>query len=105
MILVQTDNDEARESILVIMIEPDNLHRMEQADPVTLESGRGGFLKSVKYPDSLRVVIAYEADPGRFYEMVQQGRTADLIRDLMRGYHFTQADGKRAAGAGDGKQT
>jgi hypothetical protein len=100
MIVMQMDNDEDRETIIVIIIEPENLHRMEQADPITLQSGaeRGGFLKTITFPDKLRMIIGYEAEPGRFYEMLQQGRTADMLRDLMRGYQFTEIDGKRSGG-------
>ena len=95
MIFLQADNDHDRETMIVIVIEPDNLHRMEQADPITLEvAQRGGMLKPVKYPEGLRLMIAYEPEPGRFYEMIQQGRTVDMLRDLMRGYKFQSKDGE-----------
>lgn len=96
MILMQLDNDQDRESFLVMVIEPENLHRMEQADPLTFESGKGGFLKPITYPQNFRVLVAYEKEPGRFYEMMEQGRTADMLRDLMRGYQYGPKDGKTA---------
>jgi hypothetical protein len=99
MIVMQFDVPEEKLSLLVVVIEPENLHRLQQADPISLESGSpGGYLKTVRYPESLKLLIAYEEEPGRLYEMIQQGRTADVIRDLMRGYRYTPADGKRIEG-------
>jgi hypothetical protein len=99
VILIQGNDDSARKTIVIVVIEPDNLHRMQQADPITLTRTHGeGFLKSITYPDNVEFVIAYEEDPSRLYEMIEQGRTPDFIRDIFRGYKFRPNDGLIAAG-------
>jgi hypothetical protein len=101
MIVLQMDNNEDRQTLLVVIIEKDNFHRLQQADPITLENGtQGGFLKTITYPENFRMVIAYEEDSGRLYEMMQQGRAVDMLKDIMRGYRFTRIDGKRTTDKG-----
>jgi len=94
MIVFQTEDHAKGESILVIVIEPDNLVRMEKGDPVTLTSRQlGGSLEAVSYPARFRVVVTYEQDSGRLYEFLQRQDRAGLMRYLMRGYQLTGSDG------------
>lgn len=94
MIFAQANSDEIETTLIVIVLEPDNLARMEKADPITLECGEpGGILKPIKYPNRIRIVIAHEKDVGPIYEMIQQGRDNELLHYLMRGYTFTPIDG------------
>lgn len=86
---------EAAESFLVVVIEKDNLSRMEQGDPITLNpKHKGGCIDFIQNPSNLRVLIAYEADSGKAYEFLQRNDRQGLINYLMRGYKFTDVDGK-----------
>lgn len=89
-IVTQVDDDQARESYLVVVIEPDNLER------ITLQTGKG-FLRPIKYPDNFHTLIAYESDPASIYEMISKGTPGhEVVRHLMRGFKFKRQDGKRA---------
>jgi len=62
---------EAR-SVLVVVIEADNLERMKKADPVTLESYRaGGVLPPPMFPLNLSVLVAYEEDQTTLYALAK----------------------------------
>jgi hypothetical protein len=95
MIVFQND-DPNGESSLVIVIEQDNLIRMQKGDPITLKSKRlSGILEPVHHPAHLRVIVAYEQDSGRAYEFLQRQDKTGLMRYLMRGLELTALDGTR----------
>jgi hypothetical protein len=94
MIFAQCDSDEIESTLLIIVLEADNLQRMEKADPITLEVGvPGSILRPIKYPNRVRLLIAYEKDAGRIYQMIREGRDPELLQHLMRGYSYTKLDG------------
>jgi hypothetical protein len=95
MIAFQVDVDELRSSTIIMVLEPDNLERMKQADPITLvPSSGGGALRPFKYPNSVGLLIAYEPDPGPLYEMAKDNESAKkIVPYLMRGYEMTGKDG------------
>lgn len=72
---------------------------MAEADPLTLmPQFHGGALSGVAFPYNLRVVIAYEPEPGKLHEMVQAGASfEEFIRYAERGYQFKAPDGLRVA--------
>jgi len=89
MVYTTLDIDETGESIIVIIIQPENLRRMRDTDPITLESAnRGGLMRVPKYPQQLSLLIAYEKDEDEIYRMVREGRIGDLMRHLERGRKF-----------------
>jgi hypothetical protein len=89
MMATLINNDERRESYLVIVIQPDNLARMQKSDPITLETqALGGVLPEAKYPDRLAVLVAYEEDEVALYKAAQTGDFGDILRLLHRGYKF-----------------
>ena len=93
MIVFQNDHSNG-ESSLVIVIEQDNLIRMQKGDPITLTSKRlGGILDTVHRPAHFRVIVAYEQDAGLVYEFLQRQDKAGLMRYLMRGLELTATDG------------
>jgi hypothetical protein len=93
MVIFQAESKLISESLLVIVIEPDNLERMESADPVTLKSKQlGGLLLPVEHPDNLRVIVAFERESGRVYEFLQRQDRGGLLQYLMRGYELRGTD-------------
>jgi hypothetical protein len=80
---------------LIVILERDNMERMQEADPVTLApKSQGGMLPAVKYPDNFSMIIAYEPEPSQIYALASEGRFKDIIDHVMRGYKFTKLDGK-----------
>lgn len=76
----------ADKTILVVILERENLERMKIGDPVTLESGpRGGLLPNLPYPGNTSLLIAYEEDLGVIYEMAARQDLAGIVRHLERG--------------------
>ena len=81
--------------LLVIVIEVDNLERMIKSDPITLESGvLDGFLPTLESPNRMRLIIAYESDSKKLYEIIRTGNIETILDHLTRGYKFTDVDGK-----------
>jgi hypothetical protein len=84
MVMAMLDIDERKQTVLVIVIEKDNLDRMAKADPITLESvKKGGMLPVPKYPSDFSILIAYEEDDAELYRMAKDGR--NLLYWLERG--------------------
>jgi DNA-directed RNA polymerase subunit H (RpoH/RPB5) len=97
MIVTVINVPEKQETLLLVVIEKENLERMKQADPITIESAiRGGkILKTVEYPKSLTILIAYEEDDARLYSIARSGDLVELLRYLERGRKFNpEVDGK-----------
>ena len=61
---------ERKRSIIVIVIEPDNLERMSKGDPATLESrSLGGIMPRIRFSRELcRAPSAYELDEVELYK-------------------------------------
>jgi DNA-directed RNA polymerase subunit H (RpoH/RPB5) len=99
MMATLINNDDSHESYIVIVIQPDNLARMQKSDPITLESeALGGLLPEVKYPARLALMIAYEEDEVALYKAAQTGDFGDILRLLRRGYKFNRdVDGTHRA--------
>ena len=87
MIATVFNIDEKQESFLIICFEKDNLERMKQHDPITLESrARGGkILHLAKYPAALSILIAYEEDDVALYKLAKANDAQALLRYLERG--------------------
>lgn len=94
MIFSQMDIDSLQQSIIVIVIQPENLNRMRKADPVTLEAKvRGGMLMPARYPNNVSVLVAYEDDEGGLYERIRTGGVMGLLEYLERGRQWLPVDG------------
>jgi hypothetical protein len=88
------DFDEKHISGLVLILEKDNIERMKQADPVTLETvSKGGFLPVPKYPENFMMMIAYEEDTAIVYEFMLKKDYSGMLKHLRRGYKWTDTDG------------
>jgi hypothetical protein len=98
LVVIQDNDSDRLRTIIIVVIEADNLRRMENADPLTLNPLRfGGLLYPVMYPANLQIVIAYEPQAGELYRMIENGASARTIREYVeRGYTFTNVDGKMA---------
>lgn len=96
MIVSMLDIDKTQESILVVVIEKDNLERMENADPITLESiHRGGMMPVPKYPQAFSMLIACEKDEVELYRRVREEGAVELFAWLERGRTWVEGvDGK-----------
>lgn len=99
MIFSMLNDDEKRESIIILVIERENLERMRRADPATLESPqRGGIMQTPKYPEQLSILVAYEGDDAELYRRIRAENLAELLRWLERGRQFDpERDGKENA--------
>jgi hypothetical protein len=90
MILMVINLDKAQRSIIVVVIESGNHRRMELGDPITLESvNNGGLLQPPRYPLNLNLLIAYDADEKKLYEMAN-GDPLEFLEYLERGRKFYQ---------------
>lgn len=79
---------EEKKSILYVVIEKNNLERMEKADPLTLESiTEGGMLPRVMFPDNFSVLIAYEPNEEELYAKAKKGGL-EFMQYLERGRRF-----------------
>lgn len=90
MIAAMVNIKEERRSLLLVVLEKDNLDRMARADAVTLESiAAGGALQPPMYPFNLSLLIATELN---HEELVQRakGDTGEFIRWLERGRQFIE---------------
>lgn len=77
---------ERKRSIIVIVIEPDNLERMSKGDPATLESrSLGGIMPRIDFPENYAVLVAYELDE---VELYKKARAGELLGYLERGRRF-----------------
>jgi hypothetical protein len=97
MITTIANIDEQQQTIIVIVLQPSNLERMRQADPVTMESkALYGSMETIKYPDRVRIMVAYEEDQSELYsKMAQQDQS--FIEYLMRGYQYEFNKVRRAS--------
>lgn len=90
MITVPINLPGDQRSILLIVIERENLDRMKKADPITLESGSlGGLVMPlVKYPANLSLLIAYEEDDVELYSLARKNDVFAIVEWLERGKVF-----------------
>jgi hypothetical protein len=88
MIAAMMNIHELKQSVLIVVIESGNLRRMELGDPATLEStNNGGVLTPPLYPQNFNVLIGYDTDEKKLYEMAK-GEPAEFLRYLERGRKF-----------------
>ena len=93
MLLTLVDNDASKESYLLIVIEHDNFVRMCQSDPITLETrANGGVIPVPKYPEGLRILIAYEEDSVTLWKLGQGGKFQDMVDYVTRGWNFRRGE-------------
>ena len=85
-------------SLLVIVIETDNVERMKKADPVTLESRLcGGILPEPLFPKNFSILLAYESEDAELYAMAKRPPW-EFVRWLERGRTWREnVDGKKNA--------
>lgn len=98
MLMTMLNFDDSQWSLLVIVIEEENLDRMKKADPITLESLRGGgIFGPPKYPDNFSLMIAHEVGQDELYVRAK-GDLGDFIQWLERGRRWIPGkDGKQEA--------
>jgi hypothetical protein len=85
MIVTMVNDPLQKRSILLVIMEQDNVQRMEQADPITLESRRaGGVLPAPDFPGDFSLLIAYEPDSAELYKRMA-GDRLEFMRWLERG--------------------
>lgn len=112
MIAAMMNIHELKQSVLIVVIESGNLRRMELGDPATLEStNNGGILTPPLYPQNFNVLLAYDTDEKKLYEMAQ-GPAPEFLRYLERGRKFyKEIDGVENTttihhkGSGDAERT
>ena len=97
--ICSTINDEVnRASVLIIVIERENLDRMKQADPITLASIKEGgkILQRVEFPDHLSIILAYEDDDAALYKLARANDLIGLLAYVRRGIKFDpEVDGQK----------
>lgn len=90
MIAAMLNFDKQRRSVLVVVLEKDNLERMAKADPVTLESMfHGRALKPPLYPLDFNLLIATELNHEELLRQAK-GDPAEFIRWLERDRVFIE---------------
>jgi hypothetical protein len=74
MLAAMVNISEEKKSVLLVVIEKENFERMQQADPITLESiPEGGILTPPLFPFDFSVLIAYEENQKELYEKAREG--------------------------------
>lgn len=88
MVMAMINIKALRRSILVIVLEKDNLDRMAKGDPVTVESTlRGGLMTPPMFPMDYSVLISTELDQAELYKRAK-GNGAEFLDWLERGRVF-----------------
>jgi hypothetical protein len=88
MLAAMLNIHELQQSIMIVVIEKGNLRRMELGDPATLESTNNkGVLPPPLYPQNFNVLIAYDEDEKKLYEMAK-GPPMEFLYYLERGRKF-----------------
>ena len=118
MIAAMVNIRERMQSVLIVVIEKDNLDRMRTGDPATLESLQsGGVLVPPMFPLNLSMLIFYEeddvelytkaqGDPLEFLRWLERGRKFMFLRWLERGRKFIKGlDGKENTSSYKSKTT
>lgn len=83
MIVFCVDIPDKQRTVYCIVLEKDNLARMREGDPATLESRiSGGLLAAPRFPGNLCILVAYLEDTQEFYEIAH--KTASNPLDLLR---------------------
>jgi hypothetical protein len=91
MIASVINDPREKQTVILLIIEPENLERMSKGDPATLESvAMGGVLPNVEYPENYGVIVAYETDSLELYKKTRGGDLGELLRYLNRGRRFIQ---------------
>ena len=90
MIVSRLNFHHNKSSVLIVIIEKDNLDRMKRADPITIEgASRGGkVMPGILFPDNLSLLIAYEEDDVELYTLAKTGDLSALLHWLERGRKF-----------------
>jgi len=98
MLMSMINLDRLQQTILLVVIQRDNLDRMKKADPITLESTlAGGLLPPPRYPLNLSILMAYEDDQDEVYRRAR-GDQMEFLKWLERGRVFIKGvDGKSEA--------
>jgi hypothetical protein len=97
MIICSIDLPSPDRTVLVIVMEKDNLDRMRRADPITLESRSmgGHVMPKIRHPENLSLLIAYEEDDVALYRLARSGDMLGLLHYLERGRTWKpEVDGK-----------
>jgi hypothetical protein len=80
MLAAMLNDDTIQRSVFVLVIESDNLARMQKADPITLESVfHGGAMPIPRYPMNFNILIAYESDTRPILEMARNPGNGDAL--------------------------
>ena len=89
MVLIPINNLE-HGSLMIFVLQDENIERLKIADPITMESTTlGGFLPPAMFPNHLRIMIAYESDMKKITEMASKpDGVKQLIDYLNRGYEY-----------------
>jgi len=73
MILIALNIPTTQQTVIAVVLEKDNLARMQEGDPVTLESVNGGGILPVpRYPHNTSILIAYLEDTKELYDIAQK---------------------------------
>ena len=86
MIVASVDLPNPNRTVLLVIIEKENLDRMRKADPITLESRQQGgkVMPKIRYPENLSLLIAYEEDETELYRIAKDGDLIQLVAFLER---------------------
>jgi len=75
-------------TLLVVIIETDNLERMKLADPITLNSVQQGGVVNIRHPHNCEILIAYEEDTSFIMALGKNNDFEGVYKYLIRGFQF-----------------
>lgn len=93
MIFIPVNSPTIRQSLLIVVLEKNNVERMQAADPLTIECKvAGGLMPTIEYPDQLNLMIAYEDRVDWIGELAEKGDLGEIIRRLNRGFKYVEGE-------------
>lgn len=83
---IETENHEA--DTLLVVLRPDNIKRMETADPAVIKTTQCG--KNLVNPT---VIICYEENVAELNRLIHGGNLSRIMKHLQRGWKFRPEQG------------
>ena len=93
MIMIPIESKDHEHDALIIVLDKDNLSRMQQADPPEIELRRCG--KTLINP---AICVCYQDPSPEWNRIVQGGNLAGMIEYLQRGWKFRPEQGDHDRG-------
>ena len=86
MLLIPINTEES--TLILVVLEKDNLDRMKQADPITMSYSDIKDMVDIRHPNNYHLVVAYEENTEYLISLIKDGKISVALKYLNRGYNF-----------------